>query len=104
MAKTHHRRLKKQKHNMTNKQLSEYTICGLHQWYESVFEKLGWMLLAKRNGWMDQVMTYKNCIDRLEHGIEHRWKQVKDTDTKKDLYIMLDNVKCLKIHVAKDFV
>lgn len=101
MSKTRHR-LKK--HNTTNKNLSEYTICGLHQWYEAMFEKLGWMLLAQRNGWTDQVMTYKNSIHRLEHGIEQRCKQAKDADTKRDLHIMLDNVKCLKMHVAKDFL
>lgn len=86
------------------KNVSEYTLCGLHQWYESMFEKLGWMLLAKRNGWTDKIMSYKNCIHRLEDAIGNRWKQVKDKDTKQDLYIMLDNVKCLKEHVAKDFL
>jgi hypothetical protein len=86
------------------KKLSEHTLCGLHHWHEAMFEKLGWMLLAKRNGWTDKVMTYKNSIQRLEYAIEHRWKQVKDADTKQDLYIMLDNVKCLKEHVAKDFL
>ena len=100
--KTHHR-ISHKKKNSTMKNVSEYTLCGLHQWYESMFEKLGWMLLAKRNGWTDKVMSYKNCIHRLEDAIEHRWKQVKDKDTKQDLYIMLDNVKCLKEHVAKDF-
>ena len=86
------------------KNFSEYTLCGLHQWYEDMFEKLGWMLLAQRNGWTDKIMSYKNCINRLEDAIENRWKQVKDKDTKQDLYIMLDNVKCLKKHVDKDFL
>ena len=86
------------------KNFSEYTLCGLHQWYEDMFEKLGWMLLAQRNGWTDKIMSYKNFINRLEDAIENRWKQVKDKDTKQDLYIMLDNVKCLKKHVDKDFL
>jgi hypothetical protein len=67
--------------------------------YESIFEKLGWMILAQRNGWTDQVMTYKNSIHRLQHAIEQRCKQVKDADTKRDLHIMLDNISCLKAHV-----
>ena len=103
MAKTHHR-MSHKKNNSTMKNFSEYTLCGLHQWYEDMFEKLGWMLLAQRNGWTDKIMSYKNCINRLEDAIENRWKQVKDKDTKQDLYIMLDNVKCLKEHVAKDFL
>lgn len=96
---------KKQKHNRTMKShsFSDYTLCGLHQWYEAMFEKLGWMLLSQRNGWTDQILTYKNSISRLEHAIEQRWKQVKDVDSKTDLYIILENVKVLKDHVNKDF-
>ena len=110
MPKPHHRisssnkRKQKQKNStMKSHSFSEHTLCGLHQWYEAMFEKLGWMILANRNGWIDKVMTYKNSIHRLENAIEHRWKEVKDADTKKDLYIMLDNVQCLKKHVEKGF-
>ena len=99
MPKTH------KKHNSTIKShsFSEHTLCGLQHWHEAMFEKLGWMLLAKRNGWTDKIMTYKNSISRLEHAIEQRWKQVKDVDSKKDLYIMLENIKVLKEHVHQDF-
>jgi hypothetical protein len=92
-------------HNTTMKSHSfaEHTLCGIHQWYESMFEKLGWMLLANRNGWIDKILTYKNSIQRLQNAIEHRWKEVKDIDSKTDLHIMLENVKCLKEHVNKDF-
>jgi len=104
MSKTHRiKQIKHKKNTMKSRSFSEHTLCGLQQWHESMFEKLGWMILANRNGWIDKVITYKNSIHRLENAIEQRWKEVKDTDTKKDLYIMLDNVKCLKEHVAKDF-
>jgi hypothetical protein len=82
----------------------EYTYHGLHEWYVTMFEKLGWMLLAKRNGWNDKVMTYINSVQRLEEAILFKHKHVKEADSKMDLKIMLDNVKVLKEHVHKDFL
>jgi hypothetical protein len=82
----------------------EHTYDGLHKWYVGMFEKLGWMLLAKRNGWNDKVMTYKSSICRLEDAILAKWKKVKEYDRKMDLKIMLDNVLVLKEHAHKDFM
>ena len=82
----------------------EHTCHGLHEWYVAMFEKLGWMLLAKGNGWNDKVMTYKNSINRLEEAILYKHAHVKEADRKMDLKIMLDNVKVLKEHVQKDFL
>jgi len=82
----------------------EHTYDGLHEWYVAMFEKLGWMLLAKRNGWNDKVMTYINSVQRLEEAIISKHKHIKEADRKMDLKIMLDNVKVLKEHVHKDFL
>lgn len=81
----------------------EYTCHGLHKWYVSMFEKLGWMLLAKRNGWHDKIDTYKNSVHRLEEAIVNKHKHTKDTDRKIDLEIMLKNVQVLREHVHSDF-
>ena len=81
----------------------EYTYHGLHVWYVSMFEKLGWMLLAQKNGWNDKVITYKNSVHRLEEAILDKHHRVKEADHKMDLKIMLENVKCLKEHIDKDF-
>jgi hypothetical protein len=82
----------------------EHTYHGLHEWYVAMFEKLGWMLLAKRNGWNDKVITYKNSVQRLEEAILSKHKHVKEADRKMDLKIMLDNVEVLKKHIHKDFL
>ena len=82
----------------------EHTCHGLHKWYVAMFEKLGWMLLAKRNGWNDKIMTYKNSVHRLEEAILFKHAHTKDTDRKMDLKIMLDNVKVLKEHIHQDFM
>lgn len=97
----------KTRSNRKHKPLSvphEHTYHGLHEWYVAMFEKLGWMLLAQRNGWNDKVMAYKNSVHRLEDAILHKHAHVKEADRKMDLKIMLENVKVLKEHVQKDFL
>lgn len=96
MVKTHTR-----KHH--TKVPHEHTRHGLHKWYVAMFEKLGWMLLAKNNGWHDKVMTYKNSVHRLEEAILYKHNHTKDPDHKTDLKIMLENVHVLKEHIDKDF-
>lgn len=81
----------------------EHTYDGLHKWYVGMFEKLGWMLLAKRNGWNDKIITYKNSVHRLEEAILYKHRHVKEADHKMDLKIMLDNVVVLKEHIDQDF-
>lgn len=81
----------------------EHTSHGLYKWYVGMFEKLGWMLLAKRNDWNDKIETYKNSVHRLEEAIIHKHKHMKESDRKRDLEIMLKNVKVLKEHIHSDF-
>jgi hypothetical protein len=81
----------------------EATMHGLNHWYDAMFEKLGWMLLARKNGMMDKVMSYKASVERLQKSIEYKLKHVKEADRKADLKIMWDNVCVLKEHVYEDF-
>ena len=82
----------------------EHTYHGLHEWYVGMFEKLGWMLLAQKNGWFDKTNAYKNSVQRLEEAIIYKHNHVKEADSKMDLKIMLENVKILKKHVQMDFI
>jgi len=81
----------------------EATMHGLQHWHDAMFEKLGWMILAREHGMMDKVMSYKASVERLKKSIEHKIKQVKETDHKTDLKIMWDNVCVLEKHVYEDF-
>ena len=68
-----------------------------------MFGKLGWIVLAKSKGGMnDKIISYKKSLQRLEDKITCKIKEVDNSDTKKDLMIMLDNVKILRRHAIKD--
>jgi len=94
----------KHKSNTMKKQSysCETTYCGLHKWYNEKFEKLGWMILAKKKGYMDKVNTYLNSLYRLKMAIQHKINHIHDKDKKDDLKIMLYNVLILIEHANKD--
>ena len=51
----------------------------------------------------DKVQSYKKSLLRLEDKLQCKINSVHDPDKKKDLEIMLTNVKVLVAHVMKDF-
>ena len=75
-----------------NRVVHDVTFQGLNEWYKRKFEKLGWMILAKRDGYMDKVMAYENSIKRLHTAIGQKIEDIHDKDTMADLYIMKENV------------
>jgi hypothetical protein len=80
------------------------TYHGLKKWYEAMFEKLGWMVLAKAHGGMnDKIISYKKSVERLKEKIECKIETIVDHDKKEDLKIMWDNVCILHDHIKKDF-
>lgn len=87
----------------TRKCKNDATFVWLNQWYKNDFEKLGWMVLAKKNGDRIKVEAYKNSVKLLYRRLECKIQETKDHDKKQDLMIMLKNVKCLLIHIHKDF-
>ena len=79
------------------------TFHGVHHWYKSVFEKLGWMVLAEAKGYDFKVSTYKKSIEHLIKTIEHLLKEYEEHNKIHDLKVLLMNTKVLKAHVDKDF-
>jgi predicted ATP-binding protein involved in virulence len=96
------------KHNNNKNKTIKHVECfdstmhGIHHWYRSVFERLGWMILAKYRGISDKIQSYKNTIERLKCTIEEKIKNTRDHDKKSDLKIMHDEVIVLMEHVEKD--
>ena len=80
----------------------DVTFCGLSHWYKHAFEKLGWMILAKKNGMGEKVTTYKHSLDMLQHDIKTKIKTTRDPDRKADLKIMWDNLNILIEHAKID--
>ena len=81
----------------------ESTMHGLQCWYKAEFEKLGWMVLAKSEGYDDKIEHYKKGLEHLAKSIEAKMASVMDVDKKNDLKIMWDHTKVLLAHVQNDF-
>ena len=79
------------------------TMHGIHVWYKSMFEQLGWMVLADKKGYTDKIISYKSSILRLKDALEYKMKHVSEKDRKDDLRIMQENLMILHDHVDKDF-
>jgi hypothetical protein len=65
-----------------------------------MFEKLGWMILAKRDGHMDKVLSYQNGVKRLRDALEEKIKKTHEKDRKDDLAILKNNVETLIEHIT----
>ena len=79
------------------------TYAGLHIWFKSEFEKLGWMVLAKSKGMHEKVREYVHSVQRLHDHLECKLFDVMDKDKLDDLQIMLADVKILLAHCKHDF-
>ncbi len=85
----------------TRKRLPEHaaTMRGLYGWYQAMFEKLGWMVLAKAKGQTSKIAEYKRGITRLLDSIKHVMSEYEDHNRIHDL-----NVLHMHTLVLHDFV
>ena len=72
------------------------TFHGLHKWQSSMFEKLGWMIMAKEYNSDLKLKAYMECIHNFLACVEKKIKNTRDEDRKDDLVILMKNVKCLE--------
>jgi len=94
---------RRRNHHLPKHNTDERTFHSISEWYHHVFSTIGWMILAKSNGYEDKIKCYKNSIERLHHSIENKIYLTREIDKKNDLKIMLRNLDILKEHVNKDF-
>jgi hypothetical protein len=83
--------------------VGDVTMKGINKWFKSVFEKLGYMILAKSKGMTDKIQVYINSVHRLKQAIEDKKNKVYDADKVEDLRIMSANLDVLLKHIHKDF-
>jgi hypothetical protein len=79
------------------------TYKGLNEWFEAMFEKLGWMILAKHYGDDLKIQEYKESLDHLRGALEAKMAATKSDHHKEDLEIMHNNLMILIEHVNEDF-
>ena len=93
-------RSKSKRNNHTRKipasQCNYHSFHSLHHWYSTVYNRFGWMYLAKCKGIKSKVVMYKNSIDRLECSLNHSKNITVDPDLRNDLTVMNDNVAILR--------
>jgi hypothetical protein len=77
------------------------TQSGLDKWHDAMFEKLGWMVLAKEKGLDYKVDAYKKSLERLILMTKHVSSEYESHNRKHDLNVTLLNVMCLKSFVDK---
>ena len=85
-------------------ELPDVTFHGLHKWYTNMYEKLGWMVLAKSYGMSDKTESYINSLYRLKMTIEKKLKTHRIKDHKDDLKILLKNLEVLIKHAERDIM
>jgi hypothetical protein len=76
------------------------TFLGLHKWHNHLFEKLGWMAMAKHHHNGLKVKAYKESIHHLEQCLHDKLNNTECHDRKNDLKVLLVNTDCLQ-HCAK---
>lgn len=77
------------------------TQSGIDKWHDVMFDKLGWMILAKEKGLDYKVEAYKKSLVRLVAMIKHVSSEYESHNRKHDLNVTLLNVMCLKSFVEK---
>lgn len=101
-------KMKEMPHNLpnNNKNMTEYdsTMYGLHKWFESVFEKLGWMVIACEYKDKERLKEYYTCILKLYKSIDLKEKKSNNIDRKEDYKIMKNDLIILLNHVKADFM
>ena len=79
------------------------TMHWLNKWFEEMFEKLGWMVLAHKKGYKDKVVSYMKSLHRLRKALHQKMAKVHDIDRKNDLAILAHNLNTLIAHAERDF-
>jgi hypothetical protein len=71
------------------------TMHAINHWFQHVFEKFGWMVLAMKQGNANKVTVYLESLVHLRDDIVLKISETHDVDKKQDLEIMRAHVETL---------
>ena len=74
----------------------EMTLNGLIHWHKNLFEQFGWMILVRAKGYGYKIPTYKRSIQEFIKTSEKLHKDYQSVNIRRDVKIMMKNVKVLK--------
>lgn len=80
------------------------TYHGLEKWFCSLFEKLGWMILAVHNNNYVKAQSYVSSIQMLKEALKQKITETKEPDRIKDLQNLQYNLRILERFVKQHFV
>jgi len=93
MAKTRKNRIMMKEHTHldyhSDKVIPHHaTMHGVNDWHNAMFEKLGWMFLAKEKGYGYKIAAYKKGVEHLVKTIENMMHEYTEADRKHDLHVL----------------
>ena len=77
------------------------TMFGVNRWFRAMYEKLGWMVLAKAKGLDQKVVEYKRSLKRLVRMIEQLMSEYMNVNRIHDLRVLHMEAKALLAYVNK---
>ena len=80
-----------------------FTFSGVEKWYEKLFEKLGWIVLAKYKNMDYKIQAYRRSIHNLMDAIRNLSAIYRDSDKLHDLSVLEMHVNVLHDFVEKRF-
>lgn len=76
-----------------------HTLHSLHKWYAALFEKFGWMILAREHGNDLKIAAYVESIQALSDTIRVKLRITQSEDKRNDLKIMDSNLSVITSHL-----
>ena len=77
------------------------TMSQLNSSFKSMYEKVGWMVLAKAKGMSHKVIEYKKNLKQLVESIEHVMHEYTNMNRIHDLKVLYMEACVLRDYVAK---
>ena len=72
------------------------TMAQLNGWFKAMYEKMGWMVLAKAKGMGHKVVEYKKSLKHLVESIEQVMHEYTDMNRIHDLKVLHMEARVLR--------